>query len=195
MWATRGDVHYDTSEQLVIGTAAADEMLLAIDGLTEGEPVIDPVLLFKQSNGAMNSNIRLHDYTGYTDETGDNYINPFLNTEGLYESFKGVDGKFTLKLIYPELPGYELIWKQSSRPSEGAVVGFEIDTTQPSYNGNHSSFSGLRLASSTAAYIRGGGLKSTSYWWAVGMISLFNGKITGPYPTPVNHVELYLIPN
>merc|ERR1719421_1137703 len=136
-----------------------------------------------------------------------------MNLAQDYNQFRDVDGKMTLKLVYPEFANTqlfpkgngktELVWKQSSSPLESTVSGFSIaPNAQHDWDG-YDDFKGM-CRSSTATHTLLDGQPEHGHWfYAVGAYTSWGGTYHFPGPrgsqnvayhnqAKVSHVELWV---
>ena len=148
------------------------------------------VLIFRQSNNnwywtkqnAGNRNINNPNWSNYSQ---------LQNLEG----YRGPDGKFTFKMIYPGDNRFRKpqIWKQSSNPytvrnnRHGLVAGYE--EVQVPYTKGY--WGGLRWDGVKA--ILNGSTKTNNWWYAIGSYRPFRrNAIPGANNESVTKVELYV---
>ena len=121
----------------------------------------------------------------------------FSNLDQL-ESFRNAEGKFHLKLCYPERQsklGYCNEWLQSSNPvTDGKITGFKKIHLSFSKNGAGKPFGGLGKSGKSETTLMDD-TGSNPYWWmAVGATKYYEKKkIPGPWLLPkVTKVEMFV---
>lgn len=108
--------------------------------------------------------------------------------------YKGKDGKFTFKLVWPERHGANYnVWKQSTNPvtdTKGQVAGYEaidVKFTDKFWGGLESGY----LHSSSPKALLDGSVNHGYWHYAVGSKQAWHGKIPGA-KQPETVVELYV---
>merc|ERR1711912_98277 len=90
------------------------------------------------------------------------------------ESFRGTDGKFLMKMVWPDSDSYN-VWKQSSNPvtaTARGVDGYEaIDVRQDS---NY--WGGLEYSKGKNSLLDGS-VDHSNWWFAAGSTRVYNGGI------------------
>ena len=130
---------------------------------------------------------------------------PFDPTAPLYSFLDNLDmlkkkeDSYQLRICYPELTQHSFPcneWIQSKNPLD-TTSGTNIDTAIAitfNSNGANQNFKGLgtnRFGKDTRTIIDGSPT-SSNWWFAIGLMELYNNKITGPPVNWVSKVELYM---
>ena len=130
---------------------------------------------------------------------------PFDPTAPLYSFLDNLDmlkkkeDSYQLRICYPELTQHSFPcneWIQSKNPLD-TTSGTNIDTAIAitfNSNGANQNFKGLgtnRFGKDTRTIIDGSPA-SSNWWFAIGLMELYNNKITGPPVNWVSKVELYM---
>ena len=122
------------------------------------------------------------------------------------ESYRNTEGKFHLKLCYPDVTtidgGHCNEWMQTSNPvAEGNITGFEVISLAFTKDGAEQSWHGLGKSSEyngeNPSLIDDTG--SNPYWWCAIGATRYHGHplavprtIPGPWQANVRKVELYV---
>ncbi|MCP3959345.1 MAG: DUF4082 domain-containing protein [bacterium] len=108
------------------------------------------------------------------------------------ESLRGADGKFHFKLAYPEVGTQVNEWKQSSDPvtTQESVQGYEA--VDISWTGQY--WGGLAKSSNPSTFIDGS-VGHGHWWYSIGSVTPFGGKVPGPADITVTKIELYACGN
>ena len=134
--------------------------------------------------------------------------NPYNPSALLYsqldqlERYRTYDGKFHLKIVYPEL-GRSNEWKQMSNPVTDTIIkGFQairldMKKKQKNDNGQKMPWGGMGLCYNFRTLMCDTPPRKPGYWWmAVGAKqdykNVIPGKIPGPWNVGVRKVEMYV---
>ena len=108
------------------------------------------------------------------------------------EKYRTYEGKFHLKIVYPEL-GRSNEWKQKSNPvTDTKIEGFEAIKLDFKFDGHRKPWRGLGFCENVKALICD--TPSRQYWWmAVGAKNYnYKGIIPGPVWSSVKKVEVHV---
>ena len=150
-------------------------------------------LLFRQTAGTYLDPVSKWKSVNSDKPDGPNYS--ILNK--LDNSYKGKDGKFTFKLVWPLRSGdNHNIWKQSTNPvteTTKKVAGYEaidVKFTSQNWGGLES---GYLHGGATPNALLDGSVNHAHWFYAVGSRVDFNGGMPGASHTAEKKVELYVL--
>ena len=116
------------------------------------------------------------------------------------EDFRGDDGKFHLKLVWPNPANdgtylnLNQEWKQSSNPVNATGYGVDgYEAIDINYTSN--SWGGLEYNSFNSSSLLDGTVNTGNWFYAVGSSGDWGGGIPGPAGPAVSQVELYVKSN
>ena len=110
------------------------------------------------------------------------------------ECYRTHEGKFHLKIVYPEL-GRSNEWKQKSNPvTDTEIKGFQAIKLDMKKDGQLKPWGGLGLCHNKKALMCDTPTRRPGYWWmAVGAkYDWPKGRIPGPQGVSVRKVEIYV---
>ena len=106
-----------------------------------------------------------------------------------------IDGKYHLRIVYPELGGSNE-WTQTSNPvKDSTIKGYQPLSVDYTFNGQRGPWGGLGKCSGKPNNAAICDTPTTGYWWmCVGCKGWYQktGIIPGPSPHAVKKVELYI---
>ena len=150
------------------------------DGFTDG------------TNELFDSNAR----STYLENENDSSSSTFMSIGNLTKSNYVSDGKYKFKLVWgglevdSDLSTKEIIWTQTSWPTDSTVQGFQEIGTSGYVDGSGTEFDGLMKSNSTRCVIDG---NQGNYWFhCVGVIATWSGAMPGPKLKKASSMHLYI---